>query len=56
MRLSKKFINLDRSKVIVIPYDWIKSHETASGKKMIGVHIDVNDSLKVTPMWEGEDV
>jgi len=55
MRIDKKFINLDKSKVIVIPHDWIKSREAEVGKTMFGVYIDVNDDLKITPMWEDEN-
>jgi len=55
MRIDKKFINLDKSKVIVIPHDWIKSREAKAGKTMLGVHIDVNDDLKITPIWEGDE-
>ena len=51
MRISKKFIPLGRSSAVVIPKDWINSQETISGKKMIGVHIDVNEGIKMTPMW-----
>ena len=55
MRIDKKFIPLGRSRVIVIPKAWIVDHETKTSKKMIGVHVDVNETIKITPKWEDEE-
>ena len=52
MRYSKKFQNVGRTKGVIIPMAWIKSEERRHKKKMIGVHIDANDILQMTPMWE----
>lgn len=54
MKINKKFMSIGRSSVVVIPKAWIKSHENETGKKMVGVCIDVNDTLEITPIWEEE--
>ncbi len=54
MRVSKKFQDVGGTRMIIIPKAWIKSHENESGKKMTGVHMDINNALELIPMWEGE--
>ncbi len=52
---SKKFINIGKSNVIVIPKAWSKSRENESGKKMVGVHLEMlNGKIELIPMWEDE--
>ncbi len=52
MRVKKKFQPVGGTKMIIIPMAWIKSEEERTGNKMIGVYMDVNEKLELTPMWE----
>ncbi len=52
MKYSKKFIDLGKANAIVIPMAWVKSEESKHNKKMIGVHMDINETFEVSPMWE----
>jgi len=54
VRYSKKFIDLGKANVIVIPMVWVKSEELKHKKKMVGVHMDINGTIEINPMWEDE--
>ena len=54
MRVKKKFQEIGGTSMVIIPKAWITSQENESGKKMVGVHIDINGKLELIPMWEEE--
>jgi len=55
MIVNKKFQKVGGTKMIIIPVTWIKSEQDRTGKKMIGVHMDINENLELSPMWEDEE-
>ncbi len=54
MRVKKKFQDVGGTRMIIIPKTWIKSEQDRHGKKMVGVYMDINETLELTPMWEDE--
>jgi len=53
MRYEKKFQEVGRTNMIIIPAQWITSTEKEYNEKMVGVYLDINNStILLTPMWE----
>ena len=53
--MLKKFQNVGRTKMIIIPKAWIDAEERRTGMTMLGVDLDMLDgTIKLTPMWEEE--
>jgi len=53
-KYSKKFQNVGGTKGVIIPMAWIITKEQNYNKTMIGVHMDINEKLELTPMWEDQ--
>jgi len=54
--MKKKFQNVARTRMIIIPKTWIDAGERRAGKKMAGVHLEMlNGEIRLIPMWEGEE-
>ncbi len=55
MRVKKKFQKVGGTNMIIIPVEWIRSEQYKDGRKMIGVHMDINKTLELSPMWEDSE-
>ncbi len=54
--MKKKFQEIARTKMVIIPKTWIDAEERRSGKKMAGVHLTMlNGTIELTPMWEDSE-
>lgn len=52
MIVKKKFQKVGGTKMIIVPVAWIKAEQDRNGKKMIGVYMNIDEELVLTPMWE----
>ena len=56
-KMKKKFQSISRTKMVIIPKTWIDAEERKTGKKMVGVDLEMLDGeIKLVPMWESEYV
>lgn len=54
MPLEKKIMNVGGSKLITIPKSWIENAERTKGKKVIAIGMEIDGSIKLTPIYEKE--
>jgi hypothetical protein len=54
MPLIRSILNLGHSKAVTIPKSWLTNAETQTGRKIIAIAMEVNDSITLQPIFEKE--
>jgi antitoxin component of MazEF toxin-antitoxin module len=54
MPIIRSILNLGNSKAVTIPKSWLTNAEDQTGKKVIALAMDVNESITLQPIFEKE--
>ncbi len=54
MPIIRSILNLGNSKAVTIPKSWLTNAEDQTGKKVIALAMDVNESITLQPVFEKE--
>ena len=52
MPLIRSILNLGHSKAVTIPKSWLTNAENQTGRKIIALAMDINDSITLQPIFE----
>jgi antitoxin component of MazEF toxin-antitoxin module len=52
MPIIRSVLNLGNSKAVTIPKSWLTNAEDQTGKKVIALSMDVNESITLQPVFE----
>ena len=54
MPIIRSILNLGHSKAVTIPKSWLTNAEDQTGRKVIALAMEVNDTITLQPIFEKE--